>query len=182
MKLYRSYRYIVFMAVLLMPMALWAQMTQNSRNLNTCYIDGFERTSDLSFKIYVNLSNVDTLSGFQLPFSFDLGQVDVVCDSVSFADGRCEYFEMCIDKIDNEAKVVLLNGIAVLDPEGNTPDLAPGDGRIATVYFTASQVDYNSEIVFRASKFPHSGIDFRFFAGIRRLKRYPVNLSLNQLD
>jgi len=151
----------LMLAVLLMCFAHIAPSYAQDQS-NNCYIGNVEGISDLSFSMEINISNIDTLAGFQIPFSFNFGQYDIVCDSVSFTGGRCEYFDFFDYEIANDLKIVYISGIAKVEFDLDTPYLAPGDGDIATVYFLVSSVDENTDVTFSQTSLPDEYRDYNF--------------------
>ena len=110
---------------------------------NRCSFNSFERVGDSrsNIAIEINITNHDTLAGFQIPFSYMDDNLDLVCDSISFINSRCAGFDALDAQIDNESKSALIMGIYQTNPAVDKQPLLPGRGLIARAYFTINDID-----------------------------------------
>jgi hypothetical protein len=139
-------------------------------NANTVWMNKVAAKPGESFALRVNITNVDTLAGAQVPIFFRSDNIKLICDSVSFAGGLCENFmfhdikipltcpkcEAKYDMYDNPPKqpglcdkdaekliqrdqVVFFMTIDTIDPKKDITPMYPGEGLLATVYFTVPQ-------------------------------------------
>jgi hypothetical protein len=129
---------------------------------DSCYIGNVNSNGGHSFSIEINISNTDTLAGFQIPFSFSYGNIGITCDSVSYLGSRCQHFDCLYAKIDSTAKTVFLMGISGVNVDLDTPPLLPGSGKIATIYFSVSSVSQNVEVNIVKTRIRDQFRDFSF--------------------
>jgi len=109
-----------------------------SAKKNRCRIKDFELLGNNKFAVSIFIVNHDTLAGFQIPFSFEDEKIDMTCDSISFIDSRCGYFDFLEGQIDNENKSILVMGIYQLNPDIVPDPLFPGRGLVAKAFFTVT--------------------------------------------
>jgi hypothetical protein len=93
---------------------------------NFCYLGEMSIVGDQSFLVEIVVSNSDTLAGFQIPFSYDYGNISVECDSVAFAGGACEDFSSQKTEIYSETNVVYLSAIQNVHATDYNDPLYPG--------------------------------------------------------
>ncbi|MCP4649765.1 MAG: hypothetical protein GY853_06750, partial [PVC group bacterium] len=148
--------------IILLVCICFCPLLHAQNNTNTCSIGNINALGGRSFGIDINLANEDTIAGFQMPFSFDFENIGITCDSIDFAGGRCANFDFLDVKIDNEAKEAYLTGISKAGIDTETSELMPGSGKIASIYFTVSQIDRDKNIRFLRSQFPDLERDFIF--------------------
>jgi hypothetical protein len=144
---------------------------------NTCTLNSLKPISGRSFAIDIDITNSDTLAGFQIPFSFNYGDIGITCDSVSFVSGRCQKFDCLFGKIDSTAKTVFLMGISGVNIDLKTPPLLPGSGKIATIYFSFKESPRNRMVNLKETKIPDKYRDFSFMFWDTRGEK--VNASCN---
>ena len=98
------------------------------------------------FALDLNFINSDTVSGLQLPITFNNTQISIFLDSVSFLQGRCTNFALKSCEIDSSKKasyIILINNI---DSDSSIQALPPGAGMLARIHFSYDFVDsLNSE-------------------------------------
>lgn len=116
--------------------ALAAQEKQPAESANTCYAESVVVAKGSSFPVKVLVANIDTLAGMQVPFYYRSEKVNLVCDSVSFAGSRCIDFAYNDFKIEPVGKTVFFAFILTVDPEQEIKPMPPGDGLVATLWFT----------------------------------------------
>jgi hypothetical protein len=104
---------------------------------NVCYTENVEITKGTSFPVKVFLANVDTMAGMQVPIYFRSENINIVCDSVTFLGSRCAHFGLNDYKIEPVGKTVYFAFIYMVDPSQEVAPLLPGDGLVATLWFTA---------------------------------------------
>lgn len=162
-------------AVFSMVLSLWlatgfvmparAQGQQPVDAPNTCYTENVVAPRGTPFPVGVFVNNSDTLVGMQVPIRYRSGQVDLVCDSVSFVGSRCRGFSVRFFKIDPEEKMVFF---AMLNT-GMTPDtpasLSPGEGKVATIWFRAPEMTGSGTVILESGPdihFPHEKINYGY--------------------
>jgi len=104
---------------------------------NTCYTESIEAAKGTSFSIKVFVNNTDTLAGMQVPIYYRSENINLVCDSVTFVGSRCAHFGFSDYKIEPVGKTVYFAFINTVDPAKDVKPLLPGDGVVATLWFTA---------------------------------------------
>lgn len=148
---------------------------------NICFIGNSTSIGGRSFAIDINLTNTDTLAGFQIPFSFNYGGIGITCDSVSFLGGRCQHFDFLDNKIDSTSKVVYITGISGVSIELDTPPLLPGSGKLATIYFSVERTNINNQVGFTKTRFPDPKRDYSFFFWNLRAEKVECEFSLSPI-
>jgi hypothetical protein len=132
---------------------------------NTCYTESVDIVKGTSFPVKVFVSNVDTLAGMQVPIYFRSEDVNLVCDSVTFTGSRCAYFALSFFKIDPVGKTVFFTFILMTDANQTVQPLSPGDGLVATLWFTAPKDIKSGKVKLDsgpAAFFPDPRIDYSF--------------------
>ena len=141
------------------------EQSNQQKKQNVCYTESVEVAKGTSFPVKVYVNNVDSLAGMQVPIYYRSEDVDIKCDSVSFAGSRCGYFAMNDSKIEPVGKTVLFCFIVEIDPGKPEPPLGPGDGVVATLWFTAPKNVNSGKVQLYSGPnafFPHEIIDFSF--------------------
>lgn len=132
---------------------------------NVCYTESVEVEKGTSFPVKVFVNNVDTLAGMQVPIYYRSEDVDLTCDSISFVGSRCSDFALSLPLIEPVGKTAFFAFISMTDPKEDHPPLYPGDGLVATLWFTAPK-DIKSGKVELASGpnaiYPHEKIDYSY--------------------
>ncbi len=130
---------LVALSVIFMLWAniVYAQSDSAKKKENTCYIENVTAKKGTSFPVKVFVNNVDTLAGMQVPLKYMSETVDLKCDSVSFAGSRCSYFALSFPIIEPIGKVAFFCFINMADTAKEVAPLMPGDGQVATLWFTA---------------------------------------------
>lgn len=129
---------------------------------NICTLGGAQVIQATAFSVEIVISNSDTLAGFQIPFSFNYGEIFIACDSINFTGGDCRNFGFQDVKIDNQAKIAYLAAINNGTPEDSNPPLAPGQHSVARAYFSLERVDPGREVAFAISRYPNDKLDLSF--------------------
>ena len=123
---------------------------------DTCRLLYLQEEKSEKAKLSVSLFNDEKLACINLPLRFGTGKTPIVCDSVSFADTRVEYFQLKLARIDTVNQTVLIGLFAYFsDPK---PPLAEGDGEVANLYFTLTEQANLEEIVIDTTFIPPSNI------------------------
>jgi hypothetical protein len=153
--------------ILVLILGLWgaAFAGQTVKTGNVCYTESVEVTKGASFPVKVFVNNYDTLAGMQVPIYFRSESVDLKCDSVTFAGSRCDYFALSDFKIEPVGKTVYFAFILMTDPSQDVKPLLPGDGLVATLWFTAPREINSGEVKLDSGPnafFPHEKIDYGF--------------------
>lgn len=117
--------------------ASWADDTSIPRDKNICYTENIEINKGTSFPVKVFVNNIDTLAGMQVPIYYRSENVSLTCDSVTFGGSRCAHFGLSDFKIEPKGKTVYFAFIYMVDPNQEVAPLLPGDGQVATIWFTA---------------------------------------------
>jgi hypothetical protein len=132
---------------------------------NTVYMDTVTAKPGENFTVNVYLFNVDTLAGCQVPIFFRSEDIDLWCDSVSFADSRMGYFgfnDVKLPMTDEDDKVAYFSFINTIDPKVYIDALPPGDGLLATLYFTVPKNAPEGTVYLKRGMIPHPHISFIF--------------------
>jgi len=140
---------------------------------NTVYFEKVTAKPGEHFAVNVYLFNTDTLAGMQVPTFYRSEKIDIYCDSVSFAGSRCEYMMFRDVKIPEDDKVVYFSFINTINPNKLIDPLPPGDGLIATIYFTAPDNCDEGTVKLARGMIPHPHISFIFAVW---------NMTGNELD
>jgi hypothetical protein len=143
----------------------WAQGGGGNVSSNTCYTEDVLAGPGTSFSVGVYVDNSDTLVGMQIPVYYKSDDVNLICDSVSFAGSRCRGFSVQFFKIDPDGGIVflaMLNTGASSDLPGA---LYPGKGKVATLWFTAPAKSGVGTVVLQSGpdvRFPHERINYGY--------------------
>jgi hypothetical protein len=150
-------------------LGLWgissAEEKQAPKKGNVCYTESVEIARGTSFPVKVFVNNVDTLAGMQVPIYYRSEDINIKCDSVTFEGSRCSYFALNDKKIEPVGRTVYFCFIYMVDANQDVKPLLPGDGKVATLWFTAPK-DIKAGVVTLDSGpnafFPHEKIDYSF--------------------
>ncbi len=127
---------------------------------NAFYFDKVTVKPGEHFAVNVYLFNVDTLCGMQVPIFYRSGEIKLYCDSVSFVDSRCKHFMFNDIKIPENDQTVYFSFIESINPKAIVESLYPGDGIVATVYFTAPEDCEEGTVKLTRGMIPHPQISF----------------------
>ncbi len=142
-----------------------AQDAATAAASNTCYTENVTARPGTSFPVEVFLTNSDTLVGMQVPICYRSDDVDLTCDSVSFAGSRCRGFTVQFFKIEPREKIVFFAMLNTGLSPGLPAALNPGKGRVATLWFTAPEHSGVGEVVLKSGpgvRFPHERINYGY--------------------
>jgi hypothetical protein len=117
------------------------------------------------FTVKVYLFNVDTLAGCQVPIFFRSEEIDLWCDSISFEGSRMLEFmfnDVKLPQTEKDDKVAYFSFIASIDPDVYIDPLSPGDGLLATMYFTAPEDCPEGKVELKRGMIPHPHLSFIF--------------------
>ena len=143
----------------------WAQGEKAVVSPNTCYTEDVLARTGASFSVGVYLNNADTLVGMQVPIYYESDDVNLICDSVSFAGSRCRGFSVQFFKIDPDAKIVFFAMLNTGASSDLPAALYPGKGKVATLWFTAHAKSGVGTVVLRSGpgvRFPHERINYGY--------------------
>jgi hypothetical protein len=134
---------------------------------NTVYLDKVTAAPGEHFGVKVYLFSTDTLAGMQVPIFFRSETIDLYCDSVSFEGSRCQYMmfedvKIPEDEEGKQTKVVYFSFINTIDPEKYIDPLPPGEGLVATIYFTVPKDAPEGVVPLTRGMIPHPHISFIF--------------------
>ena len=145
--------------------AVFAQEMKTETAGNTCKAESVTAEKGTSFSVKVFVHNVDTLAGMQVPIYYRSENVNIVCDSISFVGSRCADFALELPLIEPVGKTAFFAFISMTDPEVEHPPLYPGDGLVASLWFTAP-ADTKAGTVDLSSGpnaiYPHDKIDYSY--------------------
>lgn len=101
-----------------------------------------DRTDSLHWEVLVSLDNPGPVAALTLPLRWGEGPPLYRIDSANYWGLRTEYFALKTFRVDSTRQTVLVGLIS--DLGGTRPPLAPGEGAIARLFFTAQtrQVSY----------------------------------------
>jgi len=125
-----------------------------------CYTGNVAAEKGASFSVGVYVKNADTLAGMQIPIYYRSEKVNLRCDSVSFHNSRCAEFTIKDYRIEPLGKTIYF---ALIDTRGRL--LAPGDGLVATLWFTVDSASPGGRVeLFSGPKayLPDEYIDFSY--------------------
>jgi hypothetical protein len=132
---------------------------------NVCYTENVEAARGTSFPVKVFVNNVDTLAGMQVPIYYRSEDINLKCDSVTFEGSRCEKFALNDKKIEPVGRTVYFCFINVVDVSQDVPPLYPGDGQVATLWFTAPKDIKPGQVKLDSGPnafYPNEKIDYSF--------------------
>jgi hypothetical protein len=155
----------VILFILVIAVSGFAQDAEKTEPGNLCYSESVEVEKGDVFPVKVYVNNVDTLAGMQVPIYYRSEEVDILCDSISFIDSRCSNFALKWSKIEPAGKVAFFTFIAMTDPSSDIPPLYPGEGLVATLWFTAPEDGNSGKVELYSGEkafLPHPKIDYSF--------------------
>ncbi|MCP4580891.1 MAG: hypothetical protein GY839_04690 [candidate division Zixibacteria bacterium] len=132
---------------------------------NTVYLDKVTAKPGEHFAVKIYLFNTDTLSGCQIPVFYRSENIDLYCDSISIVGSRMEYFmfdDIKLPQTEEDDKVAYISFIDTINPKVYVDALQPGDGLVATVYFTAPEDAPEGVVKLTRGMIPHPHISFIF--------------------
>ena len=138
---------------------------QTAKKQNVCYAEDVQAVKGTSFPVKVFVANIDTLAGMQVPIYYRSEDVDLKCDSVTFNGSRCAGFALSDSKIEPKGKTVYFAFINQTDPSKDIPPLIPGEGLVATLWFTAPKDIKAGKVMLESGPnvyLPHEKIDYSF--------------------
>lgn len=156
---------LIVVIILFLASAAIAQEEGSVSKGNICYTESVEIEKGTSFPVKVFVNNVDTLAGMQVPIYYRSADVDLKCDSISFAGSRCSEFALDLDLIEPIGKTAFFAFISMTDPKDDKPPLYPGDGLVATLWFTAPAETKSGKVELYSGPnaiYPHDKIDYSF--------------------
>lgn len=152
--------FVLFLAVIIS-----AQEKESEPEGNTCYAESVEVEKGASFPIKVFVNNVDTLAGMQVPIYYRSEDVDLTCDSITFDKSRCSEFALSLPLIEPVGKTAFFAFISMTDPNEEHPPLFPGEGLVATLWFTAPKDVKSGKVELYSGPnaiYPHDKIDYSY--------------------
>lgn len=114
-------------------------------------------------RLDVFVVNTEPVAGLPLPLKVTAGNAKMNFDSVSYAGGRVEYFQLKAANADTANQTLLLGLIA--DLSGSKPPLAPGRGKAFSIFYsgsapvTAEQVKVEPVVLPPANKLEYNTIE-----------------------
>lgn len=129
---------------------------------DTIYFDKVTAKPGEHFAVGVYLFNVDSVAGMQVPTFYRSEKIKLYCDSISFVGSRCDYFMFQDTKIPDDDQVAYFGFINTIDPKELRDPLSPGDGLVATIYFTAPEDCPDGTVPLTRGMIPHPFISFIF--------------------
>jgi len=142
-----------------------AAVQQAQKAGNVCYTENVDAVRGTSFPVKVFVSNVDTLAGMQVPIYYRSEDIDLKCDSVTFTGSRCKDFALSFPMIEPVGKTVFFCFIYTTDASQEVLPLLPGDGLVATLWFTAPKDIKAGPVTLESGPnafYPHPKIDYGF--------------------
>ena len=121
-------------------------------NADTVSVSVHEAAGEHQFRLDFFVVNTEPVAGMPTPVRVSSKKAQLVFDSVSYVDGRVEYFQLKTQNADADNQTLLIGLIA--DLSGSKPPLAPGRGNAFSVYYTADKAitaaDVNVESIILA--------------------------------
>jgi len=156
-----KYSSVLILAICLLFNA--PSMAENAKyQTNTIYFDSVTAKPGEHFAVGVYLFNIDSLAGMQVPIFYRSETIKLYCDSISFAGSRCDYFMFKDPKIPEDDQVAYFGFINTIDPKQLEDPLPPGDGLVATIYFSAPEDCPAGTVKLTRGMIPHPFISFIF--------------------
>lgn len=150
---------------LLLCLAAVTMAEDQKFNTNAVYFDTVTAKPGEHFAVRAYLFNVDTLSGLQVPIFYRSDQINLWCDSISVEGGRCQYFmfdDIKLPESEKDDKVAYFSFIDTINPKVFVDPLPPGNGLLATLYFTAPEDSPEGTVMLTRGMIPHPHISFIF--------------------
>jgi len=157
-------RKLLIVAIMMFLVAAVAAQEEESAG-NICYTESVQVEKGSSFPVKVFVNNIDTLAGMQVPIYYRSGDVDLTCDSISIVGSRCSDFALDLQLIEPVGKTAFFAFISMTDPKTEKPPLYPGDGMVATLWFTAPADTKPGKVELYSGPnaiYPHDKIDYSF--------------------
>ncbi len=157
---------ILFCLIAVFALSASAVADDPKFDITTVYVDEVTAKPGEHFAVKVNVFNTDSLGGCQVPIFFRHEEIDLWCDSISFAGSRMEYFafdDVKLPETEKDDKVAYFAFIATIDPDVYIDALPPGDGLLATLYFTAPKESPKGTVELKRGMIPHPHISFIFY-------------------
>ena len=158
-------KFLIGFFILFLAAILYAQEKASEPKGNICYTESVEVEKGTSFPVKIFVNNVDTLAGMQVPIYYRSEKVDLKCDSISFNGSRCSEFALNLPLIEPVGKTAFFAFISMTDPEEEHPPLFPGDGMVATFWFTAPKDVKSGKVELSSGPnaiYPHDKIDYSY--------------------
>lgn len=119
------------------PMPEQAQAPAKASKHDTVSVSVEPAAGKNQVRLDVFVVNTEPVAGLPLPFKVTAGgNTKMKFDSVSYAGGRVEYFQLKAHNADTANQTLLLGLIA--DLSGSKPPLTPGRGKALSIFYSAS--------------------------------------------
>lgn len=165
---------LVIFAVLLLAGAAVSVFDELGRaeenSPNACYAEDIKVKKGSTFAVPIILENSDSLIAFQLPIYYRSEDIDLVCDSVSFAGTRLAGESTVFFLIEPVGKVVFFAYMSLNQIDPTRSLLVPGKGPIGMVWFTAGKDIKSGAVTLDSGPhayFPHEWIDYSYHFWVR---------------
>jgi len=109
------------------------------------------------FQLELTLVNAQPLAGMVVPLEVKAPGATLTYDSISYAGGRLEYFQLKSDHVPETNKSTLLLGL-IADLSGSKPPLPVGRGTAATLYYTADKAVGTDKISVKSVRIPPANV------------------------
>ena len=156
--------------LLILILMLSGIASAGDNNSNTCYVEDIQVKKGTSFSVPVILDNADSLIAIQLPIYYRSEDIDLVCDSVTFAGTRLAGESLTFFKIEPVGKVVFFAFMSMIQIDATKTMLNPGKGPIADLWFTAGKDIKSGKVTIESGPqayYPHEWIDYSYHFWIR---------------
>jgi hypothetical protein len=104
---------------------------------DTVSVSVHKAAGERQYRLDFFVVNTEPVAGMPTPVRVSSEKAQLVFDSVSFVDGRVEYFQLKTQNADPDNQTLLIGLIA--DLSGSKPPLAPGRGNAFSVFYTADK-------------------------------------------
>lgn len=121
---------------------------------NICEVKVRPTEAKNHYEFEISLVNNNPINAMSLPFFVSAGEKKMYYDSVSFDGSRAEFCAVKIPNPDTTNQKILLGILTSMTPPLKYID--PGEGRIATLYFTGEDGVNVNDIVVDTTFFPPS--------------------------
>ncbi|HHI02061.1 MAG TPA: hypothetical protein ENL22_00900 [candidate division Zixibacteria bacterium] len=121
------------LGMMLLTGGLYAQV-DNAGAVDTMYLEPYQIDAK-NWAVNVSLFNDEEIIAISLPVIFSAGTTKIVADSTVFTGGRVDHFRIKTARVDTTAQCLTIG--LIWDLGVSVPPMAPGTGRIATIFISA---------------------------------------------
>ena len=124
---------LIVFGMMLLTGSLYAQ-NDTVGAIDTMYLEPYQIDAK-NWAVNVSLFNDEDILAISLPVMFSAGKSKIVADSTVFTGGRADHFRIKTARADTAAQCLTIG--LIWDLGVSVPPMAPGNGRIATIFISA---------------------------------------------